>query len=546
MELSSEKKTMAKGTIWNLIGNLLLKVVSLVYTVLLARLFPQEEVGVFYLALGVMYLAAIFGDLGLNASFRRYFPFFLGRGEKDKARNLLISSYLFTLVLSTILAMSLYFSSWAIADSFGYPSMVAPLQLLAMFLATSTIFGLSSAFLGGLKKMREVNFVNNGQNVLKLLLSIILYYYFGQDAVAMALAFTLSYLIFVVVSLLYVGEGVWENGFGGWKIDVKEKVSIMKEVVPFGLALALLAEINNVAFYTDRLMMGYLLPIESAASQIAVYSIALSLALFIPVFPGAVSGIFSPIMAELYGKGNKEEMEKTAKTAARWNIFLLVPITLIMVIFSSEIMGILYGESYMAGAFVLAAFSVGIFFRNLANVPGTILEVMRQIKVEYYVAVAVVAINLLLNWLLIPVYGMDGAAVASSASMLVAMLMLMHFCRKITGFEFMGEALKPLLAGLVSFALILLLKGHIMGAVDMVAEAILYPDGIIGAILQKLVKALLVGLILAATFAAYISCVILMRGVEREDWELAFMGMGKAKVPGWAIDKVKGFVEAVY
>ncbi|MBN2122166.1 flippase [Candidatus Micrarchaeota archaeon] len=546
MELSSEKKTMAKGTFWNLTGNLLLKVVSLVYTVLLARLFPQEEVGVFYLALGVMYLAAIFGDMGLNASFRRYFPFFLGRGEKKNARNLLISSYAFTGGLSILIAGGLFLLSGPIADSFGYPSMVPPLQLLSLFLATSTFFGLNCAFLSGLKRMKEANFVNNGQNVLKLLLSIALYYYFGQDAVAMALAFTASYFVFVIVSFYYVKKGIWENGLAGRGIDLPGKVSVMREVLPFGLALALLAEINNVAFYTDRLMMGYLMPVETAASQIAVYSIALSLALFIPVFPGAVSGIFSPIITELYGKGKKEEMEKTARTAARWNIFLLVPITLIMVIFSYEIMGMLYGESYMAGAFVLAAFSVGIFFRNMANVPGTILEAMRQVKVEYYVAGAVVAINLLLNWMLIPVYGMDGAAVASSASMLVAMLMLMHFCRKITGFEFMGEGLKPLLAGLISFALILLLKGHIMGVVDLIADAISYPEGIVGAIAQKLVKAFLVGGILAVTFAVYIACVVLLRGVEREDWELAFMGMGKARMPGWMIDKVKGFVEAVY
>jgi O-antigen/teichoic acid export membrane protein len=374
----------------------------------------------------------------------------------------------------------------------------------------------------------------------------VLYYYFGQDAVAMALAFTASYFVFVLVSFYYVKKGVEENGIAGKGIDLAGKISVMREVVPFGLALALLSEINNIAFYTDRLMMGYLLPLETAASQIAVYSIALSLALFIPIFPGAVAGIFSPIIAELYGKGQKEEMERTARTAARWNIFLLVPITLIMVIFSSEIMGMLYGEAYMGGAFVLAAFSIGVFFRNLANIPGTILEAMRKIRVEYYVAIVVVAINLLLNWILIPIYGMDGAAVASSFSMLVAMLMIVYFCRKITGFEFIGESAKPLFAGLVCFALILLLKGHILGVVGDAASVLGYPEGIWGAIMQKFIKASLVGGILAIIFAVYAACVVLIRGVEKEDWELAFMGMKKARIPSGLISAIKRGVEAVY
>jgi peptidoglycan biosynthesis protein MviN/MurJ (putative lipid II flippase) len=171
---------------------------------------------------------------------------------------------------------------------------------------------------------------------------------------------------------------------------------------------------------------------------------------------------------------------------------------------------------------------------------------MRRVRVEYYVASAVVVANLLLNWALIPQYGMDGAAVASSLSMVLAMLLIIYFCRRVTGFAFMGEGAKPLLAGLLSFALIVLLKGHIMGLVDVAAGAVPYPEGLLGAIMQKLVKASLVGGILAAASVVYLGCVVLLRGVDREDWEIAFKGLEKARVPKWAIGKARGFVEAVY
>lgn len=544
--LSADKKVMAKGTAWNLAGSVALKAVSLVYTILLARLFPPEEVGIFYLALGAMYIAAIFSDLGLNASFRRYFPFFLGKGDKRAAHNLFFSSYIFTGGLSILVAAALFLLSWPIADFYGAPALAPVLQFLSLFLATSTYFGLNTAFLTGLKKYREVNIINNGQNILKLLLTVALFFYFGQDAIAMAVAFTASYFVFVIVSFWFVKKELGRNGLGGHGFDLRGKISMLREVVPFGLALALVAEINNIAFYTDRMMMGYLIDPGQAIAQIGVYSIALSLALFVPLFPGAISGIFSPIITGMYGKGDKEGMGRMAKTAVRWNIFLLAPITTVMIIFAEDIMQMLYGAAYAGGAFVLAVFSAGVFLRQLATVQGTVLEAMRMVRVEFYVAITSVVLNLALNWLLIPEYGMDGAAVASSVSLVAAMVLIMAFCRKITGLEFSRESARPLAAGIIAFGIILLLRGQVVEAMQAIPAGMFSEDALAAAIYQKFVKMLVLACILAFNFAIYFVCAVGMRGLEKEDWELAFLAMGKARVPGGAIERMRGIVKRFY
>ena len=76
-ELTQDHKTVAKGAFWSLSGGLLFKLLGLVYTILLARLFAPSEVGIFYLGLGIVYLVGTMSDLGLNSSLGRYLPYFI-------------------------------------------------------------------------------------------------------------------------------------------------------------------------------------------------------------------------------------------------------------------------------------------------------------------------------------------------------------------------------------------------------------------------------------------------------------------------------------
>lgn len=526
------QKTIAKGTAWNLSGAIILRAVSFVYTILLARLFSEESIGVFYLALSVVYLLSLLGDLGMNAAVSRYLPFYLGKGEKRKAYGLFRGTYVFSGILSTLLAVIVFLSAGKVAESFSVPEIVPALQFLCWFLMVNTFFSLNTAFLKGMKKMKELAILNSSQNVVKLALTVFAWSIFGGEAFAISLSFTLSYVFFVIASFWYLRKGVAENGMEGEAPPLGEQAAIIREALPLGLTLALVGQITTIAFYVDRLMMGYLIPGGDAAAQIGIYSIVTSLVLMLTIFPGSVTSIFAPVVAELYGKGDRRQMGKVAGTTVRWNLFILVPLAMMLLAFPGEILGMFYGQAYAAGAVVLIAFTIGTFFVQLSMVQRTILSSMRIVRAELYVAITWLALNVLLNWLLIPAYGMEGAAVASSISLVVISLMIAYFCRKIAGFSFGGETVRPILAGLVALLLLLLAREPVIFLLSQVPALPLPGEGLLPLILQKGVKALALGVVLMVSTFVYLLCLLALRAIKNEDVTILSKAMGRAGLPG--------------
>lgn len=539
--VGESQKTVAKGAFWSFTGTMALKLVSFVYTIIIARLFSEEQVGIFYLAMSVIYLVAIFGDLGINTAIGRYIPFYIGKGEKKKAYAVLETSYLFSGSLTAILSLVMFFTAGAVANSFSNPALAPAIEMLSIYLVFGVLFSLNCSFLAGLKKIKEGALLNNGQNILKLLLTIGMYLVFGREGYVITVAFTLSYIAFTIISFWYAGREAAKIGAKG-STNLTEKAALLREIMPLGLTLAIVAEIANIAFYTDRIMMGYLLPPEISAAKIGVYSIAVAMGMMILIFPGAITSIFSPVIAELHGKEDKEEMKKISKTAVRWNIFALFPITIVMLVFAKEILGIFYGSAYAEGAVVLAFFSIGIFFRMLSNVQTTILSSMRIIKVELYAAIIALVVNAVLDFYLIPIYGMDGAAMASAISLLLVSVMVTVYCKKITEFDFTAEAVRPVLAGIAAFAVLFLLRGVMLEAINSVPVLEVGGDVIISLIIQKMMKLVVIGLIFAAACLIYLFFLVIAGAIEHEDRGV-FLGMlRRAGTPKGIISNVEKII----
>lgn len=539
-ELGEGQKTIAKGAFWNFWGSVAVKLLSFVYTILLARLFSQESIGLFYLALSVIYLVAVFGDLGLNSAVGRYLPFYIGKGEKRKAYVLLNASYLFSGILSTIMAGVIFFTAGLVANSFGMPALAPTLQLLSWFLVVNTFFALNTAFLTGLKKMKELAAINGFQNIMKIVLTLILYFALGPQAFVISLAFSLSFLFLIAASFWYLKKEVATQKIEGEKATLDEEVEMLKETVPFGITLAIIGQIASIAFYMNWIMMGYLLSPEVSVVQIGIYSIASALALIIGIFPGSVISIFLPHIAELYGKGDRKGMENVSGTAVRWNALLSVPITIIMVLFAAEMLQMFYGSAYIPGAFVLMALSTGFFIRQLSSVQGTILASMRIVKVELYAAVVSLFLNFALGWLLIPTYGMNGAAAAFLVSLAAVSILIVYYCKKLVGWHFLRETAKPVFAGLIAFAVIFALRGELVYLMGQIPPLPIIDEGIAAVVLQKIVKLAILGVIFLVACAVYLLAVALLRALEKEDVKVLAGALRRAKVPKEWIERIEG------
>jgi O-antigen/teichoic acid export membrane protein len=131
-----------------------------------------------------------------------------------------------------------------------------------------------------------------------------------------------------------------------------------------------------------------------------------------------VNQIFAPTIAELHGNGNQKVLQQLYATLTKWILVVTAPMAFTMIIFARPLIG-LFGQAFEAGAIVLVIGTVGQLFNCAVGSVGYLLLMsgneLQLIKIQACNAVA----TLTLNVLLVPRFGIAGAAFASSVSVIV-------------------------------------------------------------------------------------------------------------------------------
>ncbi|MCX8175566.1 MAG: flippase, partial [Candidatus Micrarchaeota archaeon] len=476
MEVDEDIHTIARGTVWQSAASVLFKLTSFIYTILIARLVVQEEVGLFYFALGIVGLVGMFADLGLNNAISRFIPYYIGRGDKRKVYHIACVSLFFGSLLPLAITALLFLGAHQIASFFGNPALERLLELFSVQIILVQAYNMLSALLVSYRKVKEASLATNIQNLSKLLLTVALIYTLGADAASLSIAYMISFFL-CGAYLLYQSYGIIRSLPTPKDEKPSEYFSALGEIAPFGLAMVGVVFVWNLIGYTDRVMLGYYLG-EAASQPIAVYSIATGLASIIGIFSATVISIFFPVVSELVGREEREKIRKTSATAIKWVLFLSVPIAAFFIAFSAPLLSLLYGAEYAAGSVCLVLFSLGAL-ANLAGMPQkTVLAGMRLVGVELKVVGIAAVLNVALNALLIPPYGINGASVASAAAFVLMAFLNQHYAGKFAGVSFPPSAWKNLFTGALVLAFLLLLSSVAQ------APALQLGEGLAGLILN--------------------------------------------------------------
>ena len=516
-ETGEENAVMAKGALWQNATNILIKLSAFVYTVIIARLVAQDDVGVFYFAIGILGTLQIFVDLGLTTAIMRYLPYYFGKKDNAQAKKILNLTVFLGIFLMFVFSAALFLASGLIAQSFGNPKLEMMLKLLSISVAITQTFTILSSLMVSMKKLREYSIGGTVQAIAKLVLTIILIVAIGADARSLGIAFMGSTII-AAAYLLYEMRGLlgWAQAQGTFSIS--EYIESAKELIPFGITMVGVLTFSTIIGYFDRIMLGYFLT-SDANNQIAIYTLSISFAGMAALFAGSVLSIFYPVISELVGKGDFKKVSKTTSTALRWVLFSSIPITAFLVAFSAPLLRVLYGAAYEPGYLALALFSIGMFANFAGAVQRTTLAGMRLVKIELLSVGAGALTNIVLNIILIPGFGITGAAFAGLASFVVISSFNQYYAKKYFGFEFPKSAWKNILAGVVVFAILQVVELRAYGGLTTLHFG-LDNSGILLGVLDKVIKMAILGVFFAFGSVIYLALLNLMNLFEAEDFKV--------------------------
>lgn len=196
----------------------------------------------------------------------------------------------------------------------------------------------------------------------------------------------------------------------------------MKASLPF-MWLGVLYLINSRA---DLIMVGTI----KGAHAAGIYAVAARAGEVVPFFLAAANMALAPQVAKLYKAADRSRLQRLVTAASRRVFFLSLPLALLFLISARPLLGLLYGQAFSSGATALQILAGAQLFSVAAGSVGLILNMTGHERLTGAGIAISVAVNLLLNAILIPFWGITGAAVATGSSIVVWNLLLWFFVRR--------------------------------------------------------------------------------------------------------------------
>lgn len=387
-----------------------------------ARLLGIGQFGTYAFASAWVFVLSVLATLGFNHALLRFVPTYVAHADWGGLRGILRRANLW--VLAAAIAMGVLGSLLllGLSDCCLAPDRLTALLTALLIVPVLALSGLRQAVLRGLGRIPQAL---APEWLLRPLLLIALLYA-GARLLAVPLSASMALACALAASTVAFAVGAyWQRrALPG---EMHAHAPVYRDRLWLGVAapLLLLIGLNLVSSRLDVILLGMLAPIE----QVGIYSAASRVADVVVFGLVSSNAVVAPLIARLHATGRHDELQRMVALAAKGICLLTLPLALLLLLFGRPILG-LFGSGFEAGYPVLVILICGQLVNALAGPVGYLMTMTgHQNRAAAIVGMAAL-LNLLLNLLLIPRWGMLGAAVATAASTASWNLLMLRFVHK--------------------------------------------------------------------------------------------------------------------
>ena len=382
--------------------------------IILARVMGEFEYGIFVF---VWALVVIFGDLsclGFHTTVVRFLPEYAGRSAYPEIRGLTSTARVFAILSSTALATIGLLGLWIFHDAFA-DYYVVPLYVglfcMPMIALGDVLEGTARAHSWAVVALSPT-YIVRPLLILALMVLAVALEAPHTALTAMVAALAATYLTTVAQFFNIVRRLGKRYVAGPRKIEFSLWIRA-------ALPIFLIEGFGFLLTNSDVIVVGLFLDPESVAIYFAA---AKTMALVHFVF-FSVKAAAAPRFAAMFAAGDRVALARFAGETVRWSFWPSLAVGLGVLLLGHFLLS-LFGPAFTAGWSLMFILYVGILAKALVG-PG---EVLLTMSGEQTLCVAVYAValaaNIAFNVMLIPLFGLTGAAVATTGAMVVEALLL--------------------------------------------------------------------------------------------------------------------------
>ncbi len=446
----------ARGSAANLIGGAITAASSFVLTVVLTRSLPAESVGAFFSMTSLFLLLTTIGQLGTGTAI----VYFLARQDPER-RQATGTTYLRiaagpVFVVAVVMAVLLIVLAEPLASLLGVdgePSATYALWILGLGTPLAAALNLYTSATRGLGTMRATAMLDQiARPALQLVLVSVAV--FSDSVLLVVLAWVLPYLPTAVAARWWWQRDLARGGTPGSEREPGMTRAFWRFTGPRALA-----GVGQLAMQRlDIVLVGAI----AGLSEAAIYTAASRFLVLGQLAGMAISRAVQPRMARAIGAGEHHVTSELYRTATAWLVLLAWPMYLVMALTAETLLS-LFGEEYTAGAKVVVILSLTMLVATGCGMVDMMLIMAGRTSWNLANVMVAFTVNLVLDLLLIPAYGIIGAAIGWSTAILCANLLPLAQVRVALKHHPFG------LATLTAMALSTLCFGVIPGEVLLIA-----------------------------------------------------------------------------
>lgn len=432
------------------------KAMQLVIFIYLARILGKESFGVFSFGLAFGLLAAIIADFGLSSLIVRE----LSRSRKE-AEKYLSNAVAIKIALSLITVVL----SYLLLNAMGYGSQektVAYVMLAFAILQTYT-----DIYCSIFKAFERMHYEASIKILRMLMLSGIVFLALNGSSslVTLSSSFLLAEIIVLAAAIILVYSKFV-------KISLNFDALLLKKLLNEGLFFFLSIAFAGLFLYIDVIMLSKL----GSASDVGVYAAASNIILALLAIPMMYGSAIYPVISRLH-INSKESLRFVYERSFKYMIIIGVAVSAGIFAISDKIISIFYGKEYLASAIVLPIIAWQLCLRFPNTISGVTLSSTDKQRSKVLSQGLIVLIKIALNLLLIPAYGIAGAALATLITEAVFFVSYNFFISRYgIRIDYAKPAIKPAIAALIMISALYFVDNFF---ISVVLGAIIY----IGAIL---------------------------------------------------------------
>lgn len=370
---------------------------------IIARVLGPTLMGSFFLGFTILSVLATVCQIGLGGGLIKFLSVGLLEDDYEYVKKTLFFSVKLVFLVSVGVAIVLFFFRDALSSHiFGDPNLDFVLLFIAATLPFYSLFFLS---VGALKPFKRIGLLVAVQNLLfptlNLLLLVVLFLAglkLSSPLVSLLIATIMSLAAFSLLFKRFLPRGT----------ESSSRVLDARELFSVSIPIYLSSVMTLFMVWTDTVMVG----IFETSKEVGIYTAAARTATFAAFFLVAVNYILPPLVAQLYEKKEKKNLESLARRTARWNLIFSLTVTMTFVLFGREILS-LFGTDFIIAYIPLLFLCLGQTVNAAAGSVGYTLAMTGFQRVLTYISTFAALLNVLLNALLIPFFSITGAALAT-------------------------------------------------------------------------------------------------------------------------------------